>query len=237
MYYFIRFIFVTIFILALCFAVHKSKRFVLFPKFSNPEIYQKYCTDKKYRKSCNLVSLSLSVIILIVIIASLYPYEGHFMTFETINDSLSYKNINTENIDTYEYDDCVFVVDSENNIYSITKEDNKYKLVDFNSENINYTQPSYNGGLKITEPKSAKFNKDTNKTFYYLGISTEEKPTGEVTMNDNKMTYCKEISKGKDFWIYSLLDNAQPVSDFTIKADSFQAEIYKTPYIKGVTDK
>lgn len=113
----------------------KSKKIIFFPKYRNSELYQKYCTDKKYRNSTLILNILIALILPLLVLISSYPYEGHFITFETINDSLAYKNIGTENIDIYEYDDCVFVVDnSEYDIYSVTKVNERYKLADFNSE-------------------------------------------------------------------------------------------------------
>ena len=144
MYYFIRLLIVILLFCLIIFIMVKSKKFIFFTKNTHPELYSKYCTDKKFRKSTIILNISISLIAPLLLLISSYPYEGHFITFETINDSLNYKNINTENIDIYDYDDCVFVVDnSEYDIYSVTKTNGRYKLVDFDSENIGYYQPQW----------------------------------------------------------------------------------------------
>ena len=222
----------------------KSKRYVFFPRFTNRELYKIYCTDRKYKRKCILLNIYLAIIMLLIILASFYPYEGHFLTFKSVNDSLAYKNIDTQDITTCEYDDCVFVIDNDNyTIYSVTKDNNRYKLVDFNSESLEYTQPKRVGSERTTNPQFAKFNKETEKTFYLLGVETTTKPS-DVLLDGNKMTLYKEVMKQHQskstqnkYWIYSYADHSQPKPNFVIEADNFKALIYKTPYIKGLSDR
>ncbi len=245
MYYYIRICLLILIYSIITFALIKSHKFVLFPKFTNKKIYSKYFTDRKYKWNTLILNVVLLTLCVLLGFVSAYPYEGHFITFDSVKDSLKYKNISMKNTDTYEYDDCVFIVDNTDyTIYSVTKINDRYKLVDFKSDNIEYTQPKIVGYERVTKPISAKFNNDTGKCFYYIGIKTTEKPFYQVTLDNNKMTFCKDaktqhLSKKmqKDYWIYSYFDNAQPKKKFTIKADDFEAMIYKTPYIKGISDK
>ena len=240
MYYFIRLLIVILLFCLIIFIMVKSKKFIFFTKNTHPELYSKYCTDKKFRKSTIILNISISLIAPLLLLISSYPYEGHFITFETINDSLNYKNINTENIDIYDYDDCVFVVDnSEYDIYSVTKTNGRYKLVDFDSENIDYSQPHRIGNAGTTTPRVGKYNKETNKTFYYFGITGDEKPDDEdVTLDGNVMTYCKESKIEhllKRFqqtcWIYSYLDNAEPKLEFIINSGECEVVIKDQYYL------
>lgn len=240
MYYFIRLLIVITLFSLIIFIMIKSKKLVFFTKNTHPELYSKYCTDKKFRKSTIILNISISLIAPLLLLISSYPYEGHFITFETINDSLNYKNINTENIDIYDYDDCVFVVDnSEYDIYSVTKTNGRYKLVDFDSENIGYYQPHQVGNHGTTTPQVGKYNKETNKTFYYFGITGDEKPDDEdVTLDGNVMTYCKESKIEhllKRFqqtcWIYSYLDNAEPKLEFIINSGECEVVIKDKYYL------
>lgn len=240
MYYFIRLLIVILLFCLIIFIMVKSKKFIFFTKNTHPELYSKYCTDKKFRKSTIILNISISLIAPLLLLISSYPYEGHFITFETINDSLNYKNINTENIDIYDYDDCVFVVDnSEYDIYSVTKTNGRYKLVDFDSENIGYYQPHQVGNNGTTTPQVGKYNKETNKTFYYFGITGDEKPDDEdVTLDGNVMTYCKESKIEhllKRFqqtcWIYSYLDNAEPKLEFIINSGECEVVIKDKYYL------
>lgn len=234
MYYLIRLLIVILLYCIIIFIMAKSKKIIFFPKYRNSELYQKYCTDKKYRNSTLILNILIALILPLLVLISSYPYEGHFITFETINDSLAYKNIGTENIDIYEYDDCVFVVDnSEYDIYSVTKVNERYKLADFNSENIEYGQPHQVGNSGTTTPQAGKYNKETNKTFYYFGITGEEKPDDkEVTLDGNEMTFCKEsitehFAKRyqEPYWIYSYLDNAEPKLEFVINSGEYEVVI------------
>lgn len=225
MYYFIRIVLVLAVYALIFFALVKSKKLVFFTKKRNPELYEKMHTDKRFKRGVYITYFFLIVLFIAIAFLAKYPYEGYFITFDSINDSLAYKNISTENIDTYDYDDCVFVVDnSEYKIYSLTKINGQYKLVDFNSEDNKFIQLVEKGNMGTTEPRIAKYNKETNKTFYYFGITGKEKPEdGKVTLDGNEMQYCRNAkskhfiqSLSWDYWIYSFLDNAAPKAELTV---------------------
>lgn len=236
MYYLIRVILVPILFLLIVFALRKSKKIVFFSKKRNPEIYKKIQTDKRFKRSVYILNLALILLLLALIYISSFPFEGYFLTFDSVNDSLAYKFISTENIDTYDYGDCVFSVDnSEKKIYSITKVDGRYKFVDFNSEDIGYVQLSESGRDETTEPRIAKYNKDTNKTFYYIGVGAQAKPQdGTVTLDGNKMEYCsseEQVSLVDSAtwytWIYSFMDESKPKSQATVFTGSKEVQLSK----------
>lgn len=225
MYYIIRFIFIIVTFSLFLFVLFKSKKIVFFSKNKNVELYQKYKTDKRYKRAYFLTCFMYVAVLILIIFISGFPFEGYFVTFDSVSESLSYKKINTENIIVYEYEDCVFAVDdNDNKIYSITKAGEKYKLVDFSSENIEYNQPIRNGKLGTSNPRKGKYNKETNKTFYYIGINGKEKPDdGVVTLDGNAMTFCKKSEDDAPIkslrgpcWIYSYTENSTPKTKFVI---------------------
>lgn len=236
MYYLVRGILIIILLLCAVLALAKSKKLVFYTKKKNPEIYQQFKTDKRFRQSVYITDVAFIVFLLVVIAATSFPFEGSFITFDSVNDSLSYKLISTENLSTYDYSDCVFVVDNSNDkIYSITKTNGQYKLVDYNSENIEYVQVSQRGRDETTEPLKAKYNKDTNKTFYYVGVGGKVKPQdGTVTFDGKKMEYCRSEEQVSlaDYdtwhtWIYSFIDNAEPKSQADISSGAKEVQISK----------
>ena len=122
MYYLVRGILILIILLCAFLALVKSKKLVFFTKKKNPEIYQQFKTDKRFKQSVYVTDVAFIVFLLAIIAATSFPFEGSFVTFDSVNDSLAYKLINTENLSTYDYSDCVFVVDNSNDkIYSVTK--------------------------------------------------------------------------------------------------------------------
>lgn len=236
MYYLIRVILVIVLFSLMIFALIMDKKLIVFSKRRNPEIYKKFKTDMQFRRAVYITNISLSIVLLVLILISCFPFEGYFISFDSVNDSLAYKLISVENVDTYDYGDCVFAVDnSGNKIYSITKTNGRYKLVDFNSENIKYVQVPERGRDETTEPRIAKYNKDTNKTFYYIGVGGKTKPQdGMVTLDGNKMEYCSSeeqvslVGSATWYtWIYSLMDESEPKSQVAIFSGTKEVQIYK----------
>lgn len=236
MFYLFRVILILVLFLLFIFTLVKSKRLVVFSKKRNPKIYEKFRMDKQFRRSVYISNIFLIVVLLVIIYISRFPFEGCFLTFDSINDSLAYKFISTENIDTYDYGDCVFAVDkSDNKIYSITKTDGRYRLVDYNSDDIEYVQVSKRGRDETTEPRIAKYNKDTNKTFYYIGVGAKAKPQdGMVTLDGNEMEYCRSQEQVSLFdsatwysWIYSFIDESEPKSKIVVSSGSKEVQLSK----------
>ena len=236
MYYLVRGILILIILLCAFLALVKSKKLVFFTKKKNPEIYQQFKTDKRFKQSVYVTDVAFIVFLLAIIAATSFPFEGSFVTFDSVNDSLAYKLINTENLSTYDYSDCVFVVDNSNDkIYSVTKTNGRYKLVDYNSENIEYVQVSQRGRDETTEPLKAKYNKDTNKTFYYVGVGGKVKPhDGAVTFDGKKMEYCRSeeqislVGSATWYtWIYSFMDDSEPRSQASIFSGTKELQISK----------
>ncbi len=235
MYYIARLLSFLI-LFAIFLLILKLLKFGIIKKDKNPEFFEKFANDKKFRRKQRIIYIFVALTFVAIIFICRYPFEGYFITFDTVEDSLSYKGISTEDITIYEYDDCTFVVSEDYSIYSITKVNQKYKLVDFKSDNIKYIQYKISGNEYVSNPISAKFNKEINKVFYYIGIETNSKPENGVMLDGNTMTFCTNATTNRlikyyqrEYWIYSYVDNAPPKSNFIITADDFEAEIYKTP--------
>lgn len=244
MYYLLRVIFVILTFSLIIFILAKSKIVIFYSKKKNPELRQRYQTDKRFRRLSVLTNLMFVAVFFSLVLIASFPLEGNFITLGTVEKALSYKIINTEDAVKFEYDDCVFTVDkNDNRIHSLTKKEGKYGLVDFNSDNVEYIQPD-KYEYRTISPLAAKYNKDINKTFYIVSIKgANDASENTVELDGNKMTYTKDLKamifqdpKNRYGVYYCLLDG-EPKERFILSTNDFDTYMYKTPYIRGISEK
>ncbi len=246
MYYLLRVIFVILTFSLIIFILAKSKIVIFYSKKKNPELRQRYQTDKRFRRLSVLTNLMFVAVFFSLVLIASFPLEGNFITLGTVEKALSYKIINTEDAVKFEYDDCVFTVDkNDNRIHSLTKKDGRYRLPDFNSDDIEYTQPEEFIEYSTTTPLIAKYNKDINKTFYIMGIKgINDASENTVELDGNKMTYTKDLKADMLFYdsknrygVYYCLLDGEPKERFILSTNDFDTYMYKTPYIRGISEK
>ena len=238
MYYLLRVIFVILTFSLIIFILAKSKIVIFYSKKKNPELRQRYQTDKRFRRLSVLTNLMFVAVFFSLVLIASFPLEGNFITFGTVENALSYKIINTEDAVKFEYDDCTFAVDkSDNKIHSLTKKDGKYRLPDFNSDDIEYYQPEIVGIYSTLTPLYAKYNQDINKTFYVISVEGENDASeNTVELDGNKMTYTKDLKvdmlfqdSQNRYGVYYCLLDGEPKSKLLLKTDYFESYICKKP--------
>lgn len=140
MYYIVRILFAICIIVGFIIFVKKSKKLFFVSKVKNPEYYAILQNNKRLKKKHTIINLSIIFGFIVVICFSFYPIEGYFISFPTLKEAFSYYFIDSSDFEVYEYPDSVFLVDkdSDKKIYSVTKTENAYKLVNFNSVDLPY---------------------------------------------------------------------------------------------------
>lgn len=236
MYYIARFISFLI-LFAIFLLILKLLKFRIIKKDKNPEFFEKFANDKKFRRKQRIIYIFVALTFVAIIFISRYPFEGYFITFNTIEDSLSYKGISTEDITIYESDTTVFVTPKKNNnVYTIAKIGDKYKLAEFQSKNIKYYEPHSVGDY--VQYCTVEYNKETNETFYYVRVRSvqdlyvdEIALYEEVTIDDKKMEFgISDFSlydyqlDNKDNLVFYYIDNEPPKNSYELSllADTFE---------------
>lgn len=166
MFYIIRIIFIIILALTAWFVtrqyIKRVKKIVAKgEKYSKRKFYAIY------------LSISLSAILLSVL--SFIPFEGAFIRFDSIEDSLKYKWIDTQYLTIHYEDDCAFAVRGTYEIYTFDKNDDGFGFVNYNSTKHEYREPNDDDlNIKFHYAYSV-YQKDVNKTFYLLNYSSKER--------------------------------------------------------------
>lgn len=142
------------------------------------------------KKRIGVISFFLLTYTLVLFVLCNIPFEAPFVKFDTVEESLSYKWIDTNGINVFDYNDCAFVVGKEDRIYSILKVDNKYFMVDFCAKDAQYYQENLNQDFRNFI--NAKHNRVTNKTFYTVVVNERKGATQPIVyMNESSIGYTK----------------------------------------------
>lgn len=206
-----------------------------------PEVSEQLSTNKKAKWKHRIATICIIFTFIAIILVSLYPFEGYFITFDTIEDSLSYRNLPTENICIFESANTVFVVtDSENDIFTIEKVGGKFKLAEFQCKTVVYPEPhSRKPYVKLC---STKYNESTNETFYFVRLrSLQTIDSNKNSLYENITIYKKELKFGipeislydyqsanQNDLIFYYIDNNPPMYDYelNIYANNFECTTF-----------
>ncbi len=240
---------VLVIIFVLIIFILKKKKIIFLFYSKNSNIYYRYKSEKKFRIKLLITYLSITISVLLIVLIARYPIEGYFINFSSLKDTFEYSGIeiDNKNIKVFNYEDCVFAVDtSKNEIYTVTITDNKYGLVNFNSSDIEYDL--INGTYNFCNISVAKYNKDSNKTFYYLILSTDKIDADvQIDYSDMNCISSRNVSipsnnllKNKSIsyeGLYTYIENDIPKKKFHINCDYQEGDFAKLPYIRGINDK
>lgn len=221
MFYIYRGVFVAInFGLVLLLSIRTLKRYLSAHKLSD-------CSsdDERVRVRKRNTVIKVSVFVLLFVFLSLllllckYPFEAKYMTFSSVEDALSYIFIDTDDISVSDYDDCVFVIDKEYQLYSLTKIQDKYSFVDYGCDDYFYKAD----GCLVDRCK-AKYNSLTDKTFYTVVVDTDKKPQDKNV----ELYYIESFDYIRDYelrphagsnnkvWVYAILKDGEPENGLTV---------------------
>ncbi len=197
MYYIVRTLTFVLCILIIAVIFLLIRKFAI--KHRKPDFNEKYATDKVFRRKVIIRSICIYIVFIVLMLLCTYPVECHIITFDSVEDSLAYKNISTENITIYESEKTVFIADEDKlKLYSVTKVGDKFSTVDFQCENCNYYEPKSINSI-IKQPTKAKFNKATGETFYYIRITPRADRIYENVTLDNQKMQLATVDNAYDF--------------------------------------
>lgn len=240
MYYTIRLVIYSL-ILIIFFLLNKKYKFII--KVSakkQPELYKAIHSDKKIMRKSRLTILGVAVGLALIGIVLYYPFEGYFINFSTVEQSMSYKGIDCEGMDIHNYDDCVFVVDNrKGKIYTLTHSENGYGLVDFKCDGATFRAVKWTNTYPVSYQRIiAKHNNETNKSIYIINMIEEELKNGDsIRLNGNKVDFYKEFTvnpsskyayKIKEY-VYT--DNRELPRSFDLFVDDINTEFQSSNYI------
>ena len=130
--------------------------------------------------------------------AAFVPYEEHFMTFSTIEDSFRYSAVPSDKLYLREYGDCAFVASCDGKIHTLNIRNGGYGICDAHSATHCYTRTSGKADEKIS--CIAVTNTQANKTFYLILITSRnpDNTENEITVNGEKPTYITTLQKSQN---------------------------------------
>ena len=171
MFYIIRIIFIVIVVLPLGLIEIEQFR-------------RQIAKGKKYTKPRYYViiySITLSVFLLSAL--SFIPFEASFIRFDTVEDALKYKWIDTQYFTIHYEDDCAFAVRGTSEIYALDRDENGFGFVNYNSKRYKYYVSDYELSNNVYDP-CCVYHKNTNKTFYLVSYGHDDTPK-VITDNGN----------------------------------------------------
>ena len=188
------------------------RRFI--KKHRTVDFKEKFVTDKKYRRKIIIENVCIFAVFITLVLLANYPIECYVISFDTIEDALSYKNISMENVLVYETDKTVFLEDTETyKVYSIAKKADKFGVVDFQSETYTYYEPESLNSVLI-DPTYAKYNKATGETFYYIKVQPRGNQEYENSFLDNQQMQLA-VMTNCNYQAFYYIDSNSPKDTFT----------------------
>lgn len=175
-----------------------NKRFRLITFISsahNIDLYNQYCSNKDFKIKYILKFVLTVIFIILIVRISFYPFEGYFLQFNSIEQSLKYRGYNTQNLETYEYDDCAFAFNNDDRtLYTFDKYKNSYGFVNFKSIDSKYNELETNYHYFENDCIYSNYNKTANKTFYLINVRTDKNIIDDkILINGTKANFQKEI--------------------------------------------
>jgi len=163
MYYIIRIILFVVLLLA-CFYTERT--------FFKKQIAKgKQYTMRKARTIS--ITFRLSFLLLQCLIFHI-PFEAPFLHFGSVEDALKYKWINPKDVVIHSEDDCAFAVKGSYEIFAFDKDDKGYGFVNYHADKQKYYASDMSPDNKAIVYLSAVYQKTAEKTFYLLGLETNE---------------------------------------------------------------
>ncbi len=178
MFYIIRIIFIVIVVLPLGLIEIEHFR-------------RQIAKGKKYTKLRYYViiySITLSVFLLSAL--SFIPFEASFIRFDTVEDALKYKWIDTKNITVHYEDDCAFAARGLRDLYAFDKNNDGFGFVNNHAKKEIYHNYAVEDNIYLD--LHAVYQKDDNKTFYVLNYYNKDYQEGFIDCESLDFNYFAE---------------------------------------------
>jgi len=127
MYYIIRIVFISI--------------FFLITLFVERHCFKRQVSKGKQYTSQKLRALIISIrffALLVSVLVFWIPFEAPFLHFDSVEDSLSYKWIDSRDITVHVEKDCAFAVRGTYEIFAFSKSEKGFSFVNYNSTKCKY---------------------------------------------------------------------------------------------------
>lgn len=210
-YYTIRFILLFILLLVL-------------KKFGKPFFKKYYKITEKYKKK-KLINILASLCVTIICVAIIsYPYEGYFIRFKTLENSLKYSVFQYYSMNnTYIQDENThFIICKRGNnhyYHSVNSYDNGYGLCDFKTRTDIMNKQAY---FKLNEHYvvlnlTTIYNQISDKTCYFIdAISISENENIEIFDSNGKVLNQVSFENENSSNYYYKVSNGKPEKNFTV---------------------
>ena len=154
--------------------------------FLKKQVKKRKTLSKKYKVTTVIIVVAL---FLAAELLCFIPFEASFIRFNSIEDSLKYKWINSDDFTIHEENDCAFAVKGMFDLYSFEKINDQYSFVNYHSKINTYKMPDVSSDNRGILQLFSAFNKTANKTFYLLNIGAREYQDGMVICNELNFEY------------------------------------------------
>lgn len=198
----------------------------------------------KIHKKRYYVLFAVGICVMTVIIFN-WRIEGNFIKFDSLEDSFNYSVMGGEQNTVIEDDNCVFIVsqidESTFEYHTASKFDDKWGMVDFNSQGQGYIISNKNNNSKINSCGIIVINnKDYNKSAYiltYTKIFENDEKIENIIDVESKEKYKILTEEHGESWIktqyYIVKDGGIP-KEFTVNIDGEEIKfVDQIGYLQG----
>lgn len=191
-------------------------------------INRKKIIVKKLSKKASSISNKLAYILSFILITAVasYPYEGYFLRFNSVEQSVNYSVPNSfmQPVSYIKDGNTIFLVTDKkdnNSEHSITLYDNGYSMCDFNTQSSMTTIRHINiDDTYISFTINSIYNKTTDRTCYFLGCLSLSKSVyrSDFKIFDESNRQLKEFQNlnYNSMRMFYKIINGKPENSFSI---------------------
>ena len=142
--------------------------------------------EKYTKRKFYAIYLSIFLFAFLLSALSFIPFEGAFIRFDSVEDSLKYKWIDTQYLTIHYEDDCAFAVKGCTEFYAFDKDNEGFGLLNYHSVTHLYNEPPRNAINHNMFNLYSVYHKTTDKTFYLLNNGMR---SYSIDFNDNNSNF------------------------------------------------
>lgn len=204
MFYLFRIIFIVVLFLVVEFAFFKY-------------IKRQVANGKKYTKQkILLIALCLHLPIVLLSFASFIPFEGAFLRFDSVEDSLNYKWIDMQYVTVHYEDNFAIAVKGDDEIYTFDKNDEGFGLVNYHLVTHKYLEPDDSLENQSISHLYSVYHKTADKTFYLLNYATKEYQEDVIDSDNINLKYfAHPLFTKSEFGYVHIIGSVYQVFDVT----------------------
>lgn len=192
MYMLIRIILMILLFPLIAYLLFKAFDLKYYSKKHNPEMYEKAQNSRK--PVGKIIGWFFSMVLVVIIIANTIsiPWEGAFVTFDSVETAIRYIGLDPEAVIAYETQSATFIIE-DSKVYSVTHTNGRFSVPDYKCTTASYHEPVAINSILSGIPKAC-YNKETNETLYLVTVYGDNEPK-EITLNANDAVLVDSYSK------------------------------------------